>query len=361
MRFVYKFRLPGELGTTRCFSKGGDATATLKMEGQKMLDVFDALLTDDEFAKGILRKRGELTGDDMDDAIIEKLFGEGPPVLASTTGALKAQFDYTSEVAAAKAAFPAMVKKLGLPLKRPVAPPAKGGEFKSLKVAGIQVVYAEDEDHNMRPFHSQVGITLVIMGVLPGSVMSIKEGKLESALTDTKEELLPEREWDRKLSFPRLSKDKTRVLFDVRLQLPSRLATKLESVTGSLTYLVAGELKTVDLGIGRFAAGVKGTEYGARIKEMGKDDWRDGWQKLSLELQLDREAVKEVKFYDAAGNQLEVSGSGSFSTGGSVTFNFGIKGAFPQGGKIVVDVHDQLKAFVVPFKLENIDLPKRPD
>jgi hypothetical protein len=124
--------------------------------------------------------------------------------------------------------------------------------------------------------------------------------------------------------------------------------------------VVAGPVKTVDLGIGRFAKGVKGTGYEARIKEIKADDWQDGWQKLSLELELEPDMVKEIKFYDAAGNRLEVSSGGHLYDGRTTVYGFSIKGAFPQGGRIVAEVREQLKTFVIPFTLEDVDLPSPP-
>ena len=51
---------------------------------------------------------------DKNPVMMEKVFGTRGPLTARVTGDLKPAFDYAKEVKAAKDAYPAMIKKLGL-------------------------------------------------------------------------------------------------------------------------------------------------------------------------------------------------------------------------------------------------------
>ncbi len=359
MKIAMAFKVPGTLGKVTNFKKEEDGSLRINVKGEKLLKVMDEFVADDDW----LRKQ-ILAGKDMNDgpstdALNEKLFGEKAPVRAVVTGALKPLFDYKAEVAAAKKAFPGLLKKLGITAAIPVAP-AKGEGFKSLKVGGVRLVRPSDTKSDVRPFNWDAGYTLSLVGKLPGAVLSIGKGTVDKAVADNGENLLPAREWDRKIHFPRLSKDKTTVVFEVKLTVPGEDVKGLKEVSGTLEYSVSGGAKDVDLGIGDFKAGATGRELNASIRSIEKNEWEEGRQDLSLKLSVSKESVKSVAFYDKDGGKLDVSSYGYSSSGASTTFTYSIKGKFPEKGRIVVTVFENVKKYKIPFKISNVSLIGQP-
>ena len=75
----------------------------------------DKLMADDEYVrKNMLAGKGGMGQPPLDDKALQQLFGTAGPLVAKTAGPAKPQFDYAAEVQAAKAAYPAMIQRLGL-------------------------------------------------------------------------------------------------------------------------------------------------------------------------------------------------------------------------------------------------------
>lgn len=360
MKIDMSFRLPGTLKEVSNFKKE-DGVLRLTFEGKKMLDVMDQIFEDPAWMREQILAGADLVGDGptMDFVMNEKLFGEKGPVRATITGELKPLFDYETEVAAARKDYLKLFKELGAVAPIPAAS-AKGGTFKSLKVGGVRIVTVSDQKRDVRPFNYDVGYTLSLIGELPGAVLKITSGKLEKAIADNGDSLLPEREWDRKIHFPRLSKHKTTVVFEVKLMLPGENVKGLREVSGMLEYTVAGGSREVDLGITDFAAGAKGKEFDAVIKSVKESKWEKGNEILALKLNLSSSSVKSMTFYDGSGKKLEISSSGYSGFGNSTTFEYTCKGKFPSKGRIVAKVFEKLEKYEIPFKTENISLIGQP-
>ena len=108
---------------------------------------------------------------------------------------------------------------------------------------------------------------------------------MEKAEADDGTDLLPEKEWDRKIYFPMLSEDKTAVVFDVNLVAPSDTAK------------------------------AAGKDLGATIKSIKPNQWQKGTTNLELELAVKREAIKSVEVLNAAGQALDAKLGNSSSNG----------------------------------------------
>jgi hypothetical protein len=360
MKIKNRYHLPGTLEKVSNFKKAADGALEITMEGEKLLKAFDKRLNDDDWCKKQVKAGRNLLEDEgISSELNEDIFGEKGPIRAVLKGEIKPLFDYKTEVEAARKAFPEMVKKLDI---RGVVPaePAKGGGFKSLKVGGVRMVRLADMENDTCHFSQDVGYSLSLEGEFPGSVLKIKEAVVEKAIADNGENLLPQREWDRKAHFPRLSKDKTKVVFEVRLKLPSEKVTGLKEVSGSLVYIVSGGTKNVDIGLKEFKPGAAGKEFGAKIEAIAESQWQKGHQNMSLAVELEPEAVKAVVFRDADGKVLDVSRSGYMASGGTTTYNFTIKGKFPEKGSITVEAYEDLKKHKIEFKIENVSLLGQP-
>jgi hypothetical protein len=353
-----RFVLPGALGEVHNFKKVGDRTVEVRMEGAALLAALDTMMKDDAYLRRSLESGRDLdkSGPPVDDALVEKLFGEKGPIKAATKGALAPIFDYEAEAGKAREGMLELLAKFGA-APTAVAPPAGAG-FKSVAVSGVQWVHAADQERGITPFSKgQPTFSVAITAELGGTALSVKSGKLLKAVTDTGEDLLPKSEFDREISFPRLSEDKTAIVFDVPLTLPGSKAAGIREVSGTLVYLVADKTVDVDLGIASFEKGTKGKAHGAKIEkaESGGDEGQIG-----LKIGLGLDTIASIEFFDAKGTKLEANRQGYSSSGDESVLEFRIRGALPKKGKIVAKLYDEPKTYEAPFKVTDVDLLGRP-
>lgn len=78
----------------------------------------------------------------------------------------------------------------------------------------------EDRDRDIWPFNWTAGYTLSVVAELPGSVLKVSERELTKAEADNGGDLLPAKEWDRKITYANQSKDKSAAIFEVKLESP---------------------------------------------------------------------------------------------------------------------------------------------
>jgi hypothetical protein len=261
------------------------------------------------------------------------------------------------EVATALRGVEALQKQLGTT----IAPPAKGGALKSIQVVGVSLVNPVDNKLDLRPLNGNEGFTLAVLAELPGSVLNItdKSTITRAVASDGSSLIKGDQDWDRRLSYPRLSKDKAAVLFDVRLKLPGDSVKGIKEVSGTIQYRVAEATREIDLGLQSLKPGSKGTELGASIEEI-KEGWEEnGSQRMELKLRLKPDDLKSA-FLVVDGTRTEIKRHGYSSFGEFATFTFDHKAAFPKAGTIVVEIYDQPQTFDTPFKIENITLLGKP-
>ena len=356
------FHLPGNLAEkVSNFKKMNEKTISFTFEGKKLIEVIDGMMQDDNWWRSQVTAGIDFAkdGPSMDMKMNQKLFGEKAPIRAVVGRKLTPLFNYSVEVAEAIKSSPKLFAKHGIATTIPTVS-SRIENFKSLKIGGVRLVRFSDSERDVRPLNYDKGYTLSIVGELPCPVLNVTEGKLETAIADNGENLLPEREWDSKIHFPRLSKDKTIVIFDVNLSLPGENVRGIREVSGILKYNVASGSRKVDLGITDFTIGSKGKEFGAVIKSINRNKLEKGKQTLSLKLNLSQFSIKSVTFYDDEKNKLDVSSHGYFSMGGSTTFEYSCKGTLPETGSIVVEIFEKLEKYEIPFKLTNISLTGQP-
>ena len=353
LKQTVSFKLPGKIAGSSNFKPTATGTLDLSFEGAKMIDALEKLISDDN--SSWLAENGFDTQDTpaLDNELGGLLFGEKAPVKASVSGASAPLFNYATEVAAALKGSEALQKRLGAVS---VAPPAKGEALKSIKVVGVRMVSAVDKKLDMRPFNYDEGYTLAVLAELPGSVLDITDkSSLTSATASDGGSLLKgDRDWDRRLGFPKLSADKASVMFDVELKLPTG-AKGIKEISGTLQYRVAGGAKEIDLGLKSLKVGTKGTELGANIEEIKEGYNKDGSQIMELKLRLEPDSLKSAHLV-VGDVKTAIERNGYSSSGGITTFTFKLKTAFPESGNIVVELYDKVQTFDVPFKIENLSL-----
>lgn len=357
-KVVTRYRLPGALGEVRNFKKTPDGAVELRMDGAALLSAFDGLMKDDAFLRRAVESGRDLdkSGPPADDVLIEKLFGEKGAIRASTKGPLAPVFNYEAEAGKAREGMAELTAKFGA-VAAAAAPPAGAG-FKKVTVGGVQWVHASDEERGIAPFgRSRPAFSLSIVADLGGTALSVKEGKLLKAVADNGEDLLPKEEFDRDISFPRLSEDKTAITFDVNLPLPGPKAAGIKEISGTLTYLVADKTVDVDLGIGAFQPGAKGKAHQAEITKV---ETEGNESRVALKIALGLDAIASAHFSDEKGATLPSTRLGYSSDGEEFTIEFAIDAALPKKGKIVIKIYDSPKTYEAPFTIKDVDLLGRP-
>jgi hypothetical protein len=352
LKQTVSFKLPGKVESSSNFKPSASGALGLNFDGAKMADTIEKLVSDDAW----LEKNGfdMQNSPELDSEFGGLLFGEKAPVKATVTGASAPLFNYAAEVAAALKGAEALQKKLGVVS---IAAPAKGEALKSIKVVGVRMISAVDKKLDVRPFNYDEGYTLAVLAELPGSVLDVTDkSSLTSATASDGTSLLKgDRDWDRRLGFPKLSADKASVMFDIELKRPASTAKGIKEISGTLQYRVAGGAKEIDLGLKSLKVGTKGTELGASIEKI-KEGWsKDGSQDMELKLKLDPDDLKSTSLV-VDGVKTEIKRNGYSGSSGITTFTFTSKTAFPENGSIVVELYDKVQPFDVPFKIENLSL-----
>ena len=361
MRHEVVFHLPGQPGESSNFTKDASGALALQFDGAKLLSAMDALMNDDAW---LAKNAGNLGGQEapaMDERMSALMFGGKGPVRATVKGLASAAFDYDAEVAAAREEFAAVQQQLNPgPVTAVLAPPAQGGELKSLKVMGVRLVREADESREIQPFGNGAGYTLSLLAELPGSVMAMTdECTLDKALADDGSDLLPESEFSRKIHFPKLTTEKSSVLFEVEMKLPASPVLGLREVSGHLQYKVAGPLKELELSFAKLAAGTKAKELGAEIESVKAGGDGDKAQTMELKLAIEPDTLKAL-YLEVGKTKTELKQRGYGGGNGTYTYTYESETGFPAKSRLVAEIYDQLQTFDVPFKLENITLLGEP-
>ncbi|NOQ37031.1 MAG: hypothetical protein GQ569_14260 [Methylococcaceae bacterium] len=109
------FHLPGQIDKINNVEKINENSASLTIDGDKILAVVEALLEDTDALRKAAEEGRDLQKDGpSDDYFNQKVFGNTGHSVIHVSGEMVPLFDYEKEVAAAKKAFPEMSKKLGL-------------------------------------------------------------------------------------------------------------------------------------------------------------------------------------------------------------------------------------------------------
>ncbi len=201
-------------------------------------------------------------------------------------------------------------------------------------------------------------LKLAIAQPLPFRVTAITDAKTTKALAGDGENILGDRDWDREIHFPKLSKDGRTVLLETQLKAPSNLKRGIKTLEGVMTCVSSSGEKKIDLGLLAMKAGSKGKKLGAKIVKAGKgigfmDDKSSG---LSLHLALSKNDVIGFEFQDASGKPLKFDQNGCSYSDNSSTFMFSTKGPLPKQARVFVKVYGKSKKQEIPFKIENVNL-----
>ncbi len=355
LKIKRRFYLPGEPIEVTGMEREPDGALVHEFDGKKLLEALDQTINDDALMMAEVVKGKNVVKDGVDSQPQLELLRVGKPVHARIKPANQPLFDYASETVQAREEFKKVAKGLDvMPVTAVVS--GQAGEF---KIAGVRIIKFSDRENNFMPFNHDKKYTISIYGPLPQEVLSVKEGKLTTAMTDTGEDVRPEQDWDRKINFSRLSKDKKAVMFEATLKDLPDSASRIAELTGELNYLIAKTTKEVDLGLNFFAAGAVGQMFEAKIKSIEPSQRMNKKEDvLALDIKKPVDEIKEVRFYDADGRPLETESRGYSASPNSVTLNFTVKGSgvFPSNGSVHAIVYDDLEKYTLPFSLKDIEI-----
>jgi hypothetical protein len=353
LRWRATFHLPGNVSDRASFETSGPSVVTFSMTGDRYFQVMDELMSDEAFLEG-QAKQGSLSGlmdpgGDLPPDLVTRMFGEnGVYALVPSS---RPQFDYASAVTAAQDDFDSMMTSLPVEAPKQIAPPARGGDFKSVKVVGTGFV--TDGSGWKRE-----GATVAISAELPGSVITAEEGILLVATSDDGTNLLPEQEWDRQISVSLDSDDQTTVSFELSTLLPPHGAKGFREISGLVYYKTASAPdEEVEL-FSSLEPGTRGSRFGATLGDY-EPGYMEGTEHVNVSIDLPREEISEIVFLDAAGRPVGAEVMSTSWSSDSTSLSYSLDGTFPRNGKAIIKVRKELTTYEVPFKAVNIDLSGR--
>ncbi len=353
-----KFNLPSKVKKVVNFSKvdGDNKAVSITYSGEKLLRVFTKIANDDDFWREAVSTGMSLKKDGPPlEEINAKLFGfrSVPEVIINKDG--ENLFDFIKEVKSAQANSNNMLRRLGLS-DDVVLPAATGEGFKNLYIAGVRYVRMSDEKNGVRPFNWSKGYSLSLIGEFYGAVVAVSDGEVVKAVTDNNEDLLFDKKWDRTIRFARLSDDKAKTVFEIKLKAPSNKAKYLKEISGIIKYKTSSSADTLDLGYVKCKEGARFSKLEAIIKTIKPSEYPKGATDITIKMFISADTIKSIKLFDGEGIELQFRENSYSYSDRSITKTFQIAEKLPKKIKIIIERHSKLKIFECPFELKNIDL-----
>ena len=230
----------------------------------------------------------------------------------------------------------------------------------NVRVAGARLVRYSDLKLGVLPLGRGDGYTLSLVADLPSPVVKVSGGRVVKAVTNTGASLLPEKDWDRNVKFPRLSRDYKTAVFDIELLLPDQGVLGLEELAGTLEYLTASGTRDVDLGVVALEPDAKGSQLGAKISSIVVDPYQNNATVVGLTLDVDPEIIESVELFGENDERLELSRRGHISLGNTTTVKLSVEGELPAKARIVVRIFEGLEKNQLTFRITGISLAGQP-
>ena len=232
-----------------------------------------------------------------------------------------------------------------------------GEEKPTVRVAGIRIVgpgYGLNGTE-LRAFHQQSGTTLALAITAPDNkkIVELDDSKcsLVEFTDDRGNNLLDGVDWG---GFPQISKEGHIALIEVTSKArPSQDATQLH-VRGTIHLRAAASESTEKIENLKLKVGNKVNVRQEVIQVMKVQAENDG---LTLVLQINRKFVnnmKEIRFYTAKDNPVDVWSQGSFTFGNvsQMEYNLDTQSA-PEALKVEIDLWEELETLDVSFETES--------
>jgi hypothetical protein len=349
MKCNVTLRLPGKVGAAKNAKKVDAKSVRHEGSGDDLIAAIGRIIEDDELMIKVMR-----TGQPTPELLQEILGGDIGPVDVTTTGRIEPSFNYELELQFARDNFGPIAAEIGSG-----GGPVRGESAKGTRVGGVRIV-REDDDSDTRPFNYSKGLTFALLVSLPGPAVSLKEARFDTAVLDSGVNIAPEDEWHRRISFPKLSADRTQAGLEIQLPLPPPEAAGFKEITGVITCVVAEGTKEIDLGFERLETGAQGKELSAVIEKIEDDSYTEGHQRLEIKLGVAHDGLQALALKTADGSDVALRQGGYSSCNDECTFQYSAEGAVPADGRLIASVYAETRHVEVPFVLSNVDLLGQP-
>jgi len=168
------------------------------------------------------------------------------------------------------------------------------------------------------------------------------------------EDMLAAQEWSRKPQAVEVSEDGKWLKFEVHSdKLPGNSITVRE-LAGEVECMSAGGSEWLDLGFAAIEEGAKGKLYNAEIRKVGEHSYNEGKYEVAVHFELERDLIKDVKFYVADGLEVPANQNGASWGGESTTLEFTLDEYPPANMRVKAEIYTDLLRVNVPFRLENV-------
>lgn len=352
------FRVAGEAVEVVDFERDEDGSFRYIASGDEILAQLESLEDDETFMR--LAAIDSLTGaahGEGRSASMERIVGKPARlVLSSVDGML---FDYPTEVTGAEAEFAGMMISLGLEREIPgLLPPEQGGGFKSFELGGVQVVKDLGLKLSNRAFNADPGMILSFSGKFDGRINSWVEARIERALDQVGNPVLPAQDYKRKISHARLSEAQDVVTFDVPLELHAD-STMISQVAGTAAYMVAHGTENLVVSFASTAAETEGSLEGAIVRKVGKAQWGDNFA-WEVTLPFAKPTIRGYKVFLPTGKRMEISEGGSSWSNETTTLTLHSKTEFPEALELRLEIYRDIRRVEAPFEYRDIPIPLLP-
>jgi hypothetical protein len=232
-----------------------------------------------------------------------------------------------------------------------------GEENPAVQLAGFRIVgpgYGLNGTE-LQAFNQRSGTTLALIVQAPENKKIVEVDDSKCSLTEFTDDrgvnLLDGIDWD---SFPEISEDSRLALVDVKSKnRPSQDASRFLA-KGTINMRVATSESTEKINNLKLEVGTKVNAGEEIVQVMKVEGGNDG---LTLVLQLDRkfaDNMKDIHFYTAEGNPIEVWGRGSFTFGNAsqLEYNLDTKST-PATLTVEIDIWQELEILNLPFEIES--------
>jgi len=358
MKIVNTYIMPGKVVSENGFKKINANTLTFTINGKDILKAIDKLATNDKYTKKDFKM-----SQNMD---IYKLMPDMKKSLV-VKGAMKPLFDYKQEVALAKKEWKKSEKILSTPIvakgeKKINLPTKINTDTDTLKSDGKAKIVSSrysvkgNKKEQKDFFLFQDSLEISILQPLPSKATAVTKAVVTKAEMIDGESVLGEREWDRKINFPRLAKDGKSVMLGVKLKIPKNPNSGIKILEGTIEYENNSGEKVVDLGIIPLKKGATGKALGAKITDATAKKTDDDEIGFSLHLNVNKNYIIGLEFYDKKGKKVDVKPAGTSYQDNSVTYYFNTGKSLPKSLNIKAKVYTKSERKSTTFSLSNVDM-----
>ena len=306
---------------------------------------------------GVAQELAMPTGAEMS----QILANQGPLPDVRMRGPFKNAFDYESEVAAAAPRFKELKALLRIPPEPRLAAPSENANVLKVDVAGTRFVRHWNPVSQMTPFKGAKGYELSILVTMDGAILHVDDAKVTHAYTTERIKLAALPQSRRGANTIKKSADHSQFLFHTLMESPPLRTRGLDEIRGEFSVITASKSKTITLGILDYKEGARLDKYQTRIFNLKtKEENGENIESFDIELRLHAYGLKELSFYNEAGEKLILKKVPRMLSPRIGTYRYSSASPLPDKIRVDMEGYLDLKKQRVPFVIRKVDLLGRP-